>query len=187
MVKSKSRRNTRRKRTRGSARTAAPLPAIRASSNGIVANKGYANMPNAVGVVPNAIGVIESAQESTVEGNATRPMYVAPIHNKVEPYQMGIAGPSNEAIMKELQNRQNNMESAASKRPAESARLDKELNTLTRAEQAVKLLDKARKEAATLHENNAKRLINNAVQAASALIGYHNGGSRKNKRRTHKK
>jgi hypothetical protein len=180
MGRSKTRRNTRRKRTRGSARTAAPLPAIRASSNGIVANKGYANMPNST-------GILRLSEDRVVEGNATSPMYVAPIHNKVEPYQMGIAGPSNEAIMKDLQNRQNNMESAASKRPAESARLDKELNTLTRAEQAVKLLDKARKEAATLHENNAKRLINNAVQAASALRGYHNGGSRKNKRRTHKK
>jgi creatinine amidohydrolase/Fe(II)-dependent formamide hydrolase-like protein len=119
-------------------------------------------------------------------------MYVAPIHNKVEPYQMGIAGPSNEAIMAELQKRQANMDAAAEQRPAELARLDSELNTLTRAEQAVKILDAARKEAATLSENNAEQLIRSAIQAATALIGYGNrtGGSRKNKRnnrKTHRK
>ena len=179
MGRSKTRRNTRRKRTRGSARTA-PLPAIRASSNGIVANKGYANMPNST-------GILRLSEDRVVEGNATPPMYVAPIHNKGEPYQMGIAGPSNAAIMAELQKRQANMDAAAEQRPVEIDRLNNELNTLKRAEQAVKILDAARIEAATLNEKNARELQNSAVRAASALIGYHNGGSRKNKRRTHKK
>jgi hypothetical protein len=183
MVKSKSRKLTRRTRTRGSARTATQLPEIRAS-NGIVAEKGYANKANAT-------GVLQSSEERIVEGNATSPMYVAPIHNKVEPYQVGIAGPSNEAIMKELQNRQNNMESAASKRPAEIANLHKELNTLTRAEQAVKLLDKAREQEANLHPNNAEDLRRHILRTASDLIGpSRKGGSRKNKhknRKTHRK
>ena len=182
MVKSKSRKLTRRTRTRGSARTATLPPKISAS-NGIVAEKGYANKPNTT-------GVLQSSEERIVEGNATSPMYVAPIHNKVKPYQMGIAGPSNEAIMKELQNRQNNMEARANQRPAEIAHLKNELKRLQNAEQAVKLLDKAREEAATLTENNAKQLMNNAVRAASALIGYRKGGSRKNKhknRKTHRK
>ena len=105
---------------------------------------------------------------------------------------MGIAGPSNAAIMAELQKRQANMDAAANQRPAERARLDSELNTLTRAEQAVKILDAARKEAATLSKNNAGELLDNAVRAASALIGYGNrtGGTRKNKRnnrKTHRK
>jgi hypothetical protein len=183
MVKSKSRKRTRRTRTRGSARTATQLPEIRASSNGIVAEKGYARKPNAT-------GVLQSSEERIEEDNATSPMYVAPIHNKVESYQMGIAGPSNEAIMKELQNRQNNMESAASKRPAEIARLKNELNTLTRAEHAVQLLKRAHEEAANLHPNNAEVFRGNILRAASALIGYRNGGSRKNKhknRKTHRK
>ena len=183
------RRITRRKRTRGSARTATPLPAIRASTN---SSSKSINATRNKAVLPNAVGVLESARESTVEGNATRPMYFAPIHNKGEPYQMGIAGPSNAAIMAELQKRQANMDAAANQRPAERARLDSELNTLTRAEQAVKILDAARKEAATLSKNNAGELLDNAVRAASALIGYGNrtGGTRKNKRnnrKTHRK
>lgn len=192
MGRSKTRRITRRKRTRGSARTATPLHVIRASMNSskpIEVTRNHAVSPNAVGVVPNAVGVLESTQESAVEDNATSPMYFAPIHNKVEQYQSGIAGPSNAAITAELQKRQANMEAAANKRPTERANLDSELNTLTRAEQAVKLLDKAREEAATLSENNAGELLRSAVQAAAALIGYgtKTGGSRKNKRMTHKK
>jgi hypothetical protein len=179
MVKSKSRKLTRRTRTRGSARTAIQPPYIRAP-NGIVAEKGYANKPNAT-------GVLQPSEEHIVQGNATSPMYVAPIHNKVEPYHMGIAGPSNEAIMKELQNRQNNMEATASQRPAEIARLKNELNTLTRAEHAVQLLKRAHEEAANLHPNNAEVFRGNILRAASALIGpSRKGGSRKNKRKNRK-